>query len=32
MWQRLEVAAGPGSWPRLVAVVAAAEFARPHEM
>jgi hypothetical protein len=33
MWQRLEVAAGPGSLPQLVAVgAAAAEFERPHEM
>jgi hypothetical protein len=32
MWQHLEVAAGPGLLPRLVAVAAAAEFARPHEM
>jgi hypothetical protein len=33
MWQHLEVAAGPGSLPRLVAVgAAAAEFERPHEM
>jgi hypothetical protein len=32
MWQRLKVAAGPGSLPRLVAVGAAAEFERPHEM
>jgi len=33
MWQYLEVAAGPGSLPHLVAVgAAAAEFERPHEM
>jgi hypothetical protein len=32
MWQRLEVAAGPGWLPQLVAVGAAAEFERPHEM
>jgi hypothetical protein len=32
MWQRLEVAAGPGLLPQLVAVGAAAEFERPHEM
>jgi hypothetical protein len=31
MWQRLEVAAEPGSLPQLVAV-GAAEFERPHEM
>jgi hypothetical protein len=31
MWQRLEVAAAPGSLPQLVAVEAA-EFERPHEM
>ena len=32
MWQPLEVAAGPGWLPQLVAVGAAAEFERPHEM
>jgi hypothetical protein len=33
MWQPLEVAAGPGWLPQLVAVgAAAAEFERPHEM
>jgi hypothetical protein len=32
MWPRLEAAAGPGSLPQLVAVGAAAEFERPHEM
>jgi hypothetical protein len=30
MWQHLEVAAGPGWLPQLVA--AAAAFERPHEM
>jgi hypothetical protein len=31
MWQYLEVAAGPGSLPQLVAVVVvAAEFEQPH--
>jgi hypothetical protein len=33
MWQHLEVAAGPGWLPQLVAAVAAAAaFERPHEM
>jgi hypothetical protein len=33
MWQRLEVAAGPGSLPELVAAaVEEEEFERPHEM
>jgi hypothetical protein len=32
MWPHLEVAAGPGLLPQLVAVGAAAEFERPHEM
>jgi hypothetical protein len=32
MWQHLEVAAGPGWLPQLVAVAAAVEFERPHEM
>jgi hypothetical protein len=33
MWLHLEVAAGPGLLPQLVAVgAAAAEFERPHEM
>jgi hypothetical protein len=33
MWQHLEVAAGPGWLPQLVAAgAAAAEFERPHEM
>jgi hypothetical protein len=33
MWLHLEVAAGPGSLPQLVAAgAAAAEFERPHEM
>ena len=33
MWQHLEVAAGPGSFPQLVAAgAAAAEFEQPHEM
>jgi hypothetical protein len=33
MWLHLEVAAGPGWLPQLVAVgAAAAEFEQPHEM